>query len=97
MFARVTTIQIEVDKIDEAVKNYEELLAVGRKSVKGIQGGYLLTDRKTGKRVAITFWANEEDAIDVIQSDFVEQLRKFRKHFVGPVVSQVLYEISAQG
>lgn len=97
VFARVTIIQIKSDKIDEAIKIYEESVTPARKGQKGSRGGYLLIDRKTGKGVAITFWASEEDAIASEQSGYYqEQLNKFKDVFAAPPVSE-RYEVSAQG
>jgi len=96
MFARVTTIQIKSNKIDEAIKIYDESVTPARKAQRGSCGGYLLTDRKTGKGVAITLWASEADAIATEHSGYYqEQLTKFKDVFAAPPVREG-YEVSAQ-
>ena len=98
MFARLTIVQSKIDKQDEAIKIYEESVIPAAKSQKGFRGGYLLTDRKTGKAVSITLWDNEEDAIANEQSGYYqEQLSKFKDVDVlaAPPVREG-YEVSLQ-
>ena len=59
MFARVTTVQVKIDKLDEAAKLYEDRAVPAAKSQKGYQGIYLLSDRKTGKSLSISVWDGE--------------------------------------
>ena len=94
MFARVTMIQIKSDDVDEAVKIYKESVTPARKAQKGSRGAYLLTDRKTGKGIAITLWDSEQEAIANEQSGYYqEQLSKFKDVFVAPPVREG-YEVS---
>ena len=97
MFARVTIIQVKSDKIDESAKIYNESVIPAAQSQKGYQGTYLLADSKTGKGMAITRWASEEDAIANEQSGYYqEQLDKFKDVFTAPPVREG-YEVVAQG
>ena len=43
MFARLTTTQVQADKIDEVLKIMEESVIPAAKSQKGFSGAYLLT------------------------------------------------------
>lgn len=96
MFARLTIVQVKMDKLDESVKLYEDNVIPAVKSQKGFRGDYLLTDRKTGKGVSITLWDSEEDAIANEQSGYYqEQLGKFKDLFTAPPVREG-YEVSAQ-
>ena len=96
MFARVTRIQVKSDQIDEAVKIYNESVIPAAKAQKGYQGTYLLADSKTGKGMAFTLWASEEDAIANEQSGYYqEQLGKFKNIFTAPPVREG-YEVIAQ-
>ena len=94
MFARLTIVQMKIDKIDEAIKLYEESVVPAAKSQKGYVGIYLLTDRKTGKGVSIAVWDSEEDAIANEQSGYYqEQVSKFKDVFTAPPVREG-YEVS---
>jgi len=96
MFARLTIVQIKSDKLDEAIKIYEESVIPAAKPQKGWRGNYLLTDRKTGKGVSIALWDSEEDAIATEQSGFYqEQVSKFKDVFAAPPVREG-YEVSLQ-
>ncbi len=96
MFARLTIAQMKMDKLDEAIKIYEESVIPAAKSQKGYRGAYLLTDRKTGKGVSISLWDSEEDAIANEQSGYYqEQLSKFKDCFAAPPVHEG-YEVSLQ-
>ncbi len=96
MFARLTIVQVKIDKLDETIKIYEESVIPAAKSQRGFRGIYLLTDRKTGKGVSIALWDSEEDAIANEQSGYYqEQLSKFKDFFTAPPVREG-YEVSLQ-
>ena len=97
MFARVTVVQIKLDRFDESVKLYEESVVPAAKAQKGYRGAYLLSDRKTGKSLSISVWDSEEDAIANEQTGYYqEQVGKFKDLFAAPPVQEG-YEIVVQG
>ena len=96
MIARVTRFQVNVDKLDETRKAFEEGVIPAVKLRKGYQSGYLLTDRKTGKCVSIAFWDSEEDAITDEQSGHYQERVDMGRHlFTVPPVRE-LYEVVVQ-
>jgi len=96
MFARLTIAQMKMDKLDEAIKIYEESVIPAAKSQKGYRGAYFLTDRNTGKQVSIALWDSEEDAIANEQSGYYqEQISKFKELLAAPPVREG-YEVSIQ-
>jgi heme-degrading monooxygenase HmoA len=96
MFARLTIVQANIDKLDETVKIFKESVAPTAKSQKGFYGAYLLTDRKTGKGISISLWNSEQDAVANEQSGYYqEQLNKFKGFFTAPPVHEG-YEVSLQ-
>ena len=96
MFARLTIVQVKVDKVDETRKIFEESVIPAAKSQKGYRGGYLLTDRKTGKGISLTLWDSEGDAIANEQSGYYqEQVNRFKGFFTAPPVREG-YEVSLQ-
>jgi hypothetical protein len=69
MFGRVTTLQSDLDRLDERIRVYQEQTETEWCQLEGWQGAILLVDRTTGKSVSITFWdsartlrASEPDA-----------------------------------
>ena len=96
MFARLTIVQMNIDKRDEAIKIYEQSVVPAAKSQKGFSGAYLLSDPKTGKGISITLWDSEKDATAGEQSGYYqEQLGKFKDIFTAPPVREG-YEVVVQ-
>jgi heme-degrading monooxygenase HmoA len=60
MHARVTTLELDPDRLDEAVAQLEEEDLPQFKSIDGFRGFTLLLDRKSGKVVATSYWATLE-------------------------------------
>lgn len=89
MYARLTTATIQMNKLDEASKLYEESVIPAAKSQKGYQGAYLLVDAKAGRVIAITLWSGEADTAtqEWVTEDrgyYNEQLAKFKDYFTEP-------------
>ena len=82
MFARITSMDIKVERIDEAVKIYEDSVIPAAKLQKGFLGAYFLSDPKTGKGISLTLWRSEADAIANERNRYYqEQLAKFIPFF----------------
>ena len=97
MFARLTIVQVRTGNIDETIKTFDESIIPAAKSQKGYQGAYLLTDRQTGRCIAISFWDREGHAVANEQSGYYQaQLDKFTEFFTGPPVREG-YEVSVRG
>jgi heme-degrading monooxygenase HmoA len=96
MFARLTIVQVKLDKLDETIKIFEDGVVPAAKSQKGFQGVYLLTDSKTGKGITCSLWDSEEDAVANEQSGYYqEQVGRFKDFFTGPPVQEG-YDVSVQ-
>ena len=97
MFARLTIVQVNVEKLDETTKLYEESVIPAAKLQKGYRGAYMLTDGKTGKGISISLWDTEEDAIANEQSGYYqEQVGKFKDYLTAPPVQEG-YEVAVEG
>jgi len=95
MFARVITMQLKGDKLDEAAKYYKELIP-SVKSQKGFNSNYLLIDRETGKAISVAFWESKEDIIDDEESGRQkDRLENFKVCLAEPLTREI-YEVSAQ-
>lgn len=66
MYARVTTVSIQADKVAEATRIYADSIMPAVKGASGNRGAYLLLDNASGKGVSITFWESKAagDAYD---------------------------------
>ncbi len=61
MHARLTTRQIEPGRIDEAIGIYRDTVVPAVSQQQGSKGGLVMTDRGTGKLMAISLWETEAD------------------------------------
>ncbi len=94
MFARLTTVNVWEDKIEEAISIYEKSVVPEARKQKGFLGAYLLSDRKTGKGIALTFWRSEEDALANERNLYYqEQLIKFINILKTPPIREG-YEVA---
>lgn len=59
MHARVSTIQMDVGKIDDAVKQLEDEDLPKIRELDGFKGFTLLVDRSSGKLIGTTYWDSE--------------------------------------
>lgn len=96
MHARVTTVQIRLDKLDEAIGIYRDSVTPAAQQQQGFQGVLLLTDRTTGKGLSVTLWDTEAAMMAGESSGyFQQQLAKFKDIFGAPPVREQ-YEVSVQ-
>ena len=96
MFARITTVQGKIEKLDETIKIYEDNIMTAAKSQKGFKGAYLLTNRNTGKAISCTLWDSEEDAVANEGSGYYqEQINKIKDFLTAPPDREG-YEVSVQ-
>ena len=97
MYARVTSVQVSPDKVDEAIRLWRDSVMPAAKQQKGFKSGRLLVDRKTGKAVSIGLWGMEADvqATGEGSAYMQEQLAKFASLFTAPPVIEH-YEVAAE-
>ena len=85
MYARLTIMQIKLDRIDEAIRLYKKSVVPAAKKQKGYMGASLLSDRASGKGLSITYWRNEKLALANEENLYYqEQLVKFLEHVRRP-------------
>ena len=78
MFARVTTLHIKTDTIDEAIKIFNESVVPAAQAQKGCRRILFFLDRETGKGDSATLWDSKEDSVANEKSLYYqEQLTKF--------------------
>ena len=61
MLARVVTIQVKPEKMDECVRIFKEVNAPSIAMRSGFDHGHWWVDRTGGKATSVTFWENEAD------------------------------------
>ena len=96
MYARVTIIQLLPGKTDEGIAIFRDSVVPAAMQQKGYKGAYLLSDRKMGKGMSITFWETETDLTAGESSGFYQQqVAKFKDLLGAPPVREA-YEVSVQ-
>ena len=94
MYTRVTTVQIQPGKIDEAIRIYQDSVVPAVKQQAGFQSTMLITDRASGKGMAITNWATEADLqANEASGYYQEQLAKFAPILTAAPVREA-YEVT---
>ncbi|HEY7034711.1 MAG TPA: antibiotic biosynthesis monooxygenase [Thermomicrobiales bacterium] len=94
MYARVATVQVRVEKLDDAIEIYREGVVSALREQPGFQGVELLVNRETGHGISITRWASEADQLASEASGFYrQQVARFRGLFDAMPVREV-YEVA---
>jgi heme-degrading monooxygenase HmoA len=96
MYARIVTVQVQPDKIEEAISIFQNSVIPAAKQQKGFISLMLLTDtdRSTGKGISVGLWETEVDLKASEASGYLqEQLAKFGGVFAAPPVQEA-YEVS---
>ena len=61
MLARVVTIQVRPEEMDECISIFREVNAPSIAQRPGFDHGHWWVDRASGQATSVTFWENEED------------------------------------
>jgi heme-degrading monooxygenase HmoA len=89
MFARMTTLQIKPEYLDDAIRLFRKSVIPAARKQKGFRGACLLSDRPVGKGIAVTFWRSERDArANEENCYYQEQLVKSLAFFAAPPIRE---------
>jgi len=97
MHARLTTVHFAPDKIDEAIRLWQDSVVPAAKQQTGFKGARLLVNRQTGTAVSMGLWETEADALATGATSAYKQaqLAKFASLFTAPPVIET-YEVGAE-
>ncbi len=85
MYARLTTLPVKPEKIEEAIRVYKTSVVPAAKLQKGFVAAYLLADRPSGRGISMTIWKSEGDALaNEHNLYYQEQLVKFLEFLQSP-------------
>ena len=97
MFARIATFQIKPDKLDEAIRLYQDSIIPDVKAQKGYHSSFLLVDRATADAVSVAFWDSKEDMMATEESGAVKEwVSRFNEYIAKPITTE-RFEVCAQG
>jgi heme-degrading monooxygenase HmoA len=63
MYARLFTVQVSPDRLDEFIQVWHHAMLPTAQAQKGWNSARLLVDRETGKVIVVGFWETEADAL----------------------------------
>jgi hypothetical protein len=95
MYARISTIEGDAAKIDDAVAIINEKIMPALKGIQGFTAANFLVDRSAGKLVAVAFWDNEAalegsaEAVEPMRTEVADAMN-------GKLVGFESYELAAQ-
>ena len=95
MQARISTIEGDAGKIDDAVKIITERILPTLKGLEGFTAANFLADRSAGKLVAVAFYANEA-ALEASAEAVAPMRTEVADVMNGKVVGLDSYELVAQ-
>ena len=94
MHVRVTAVQIQPGRVDEAIRLYQESVVPAAKQQRGFRSTMLVTDRASGKGMSFTVWETEADLqASEVSGFYQEQVAKFAPLLTAPPAREV-YELS---
>ena len=97
MFARVVTVQMKPEYLDEANQIYTESIISYARTQKGFKRVWLLSDRNTGKTLSISVWETEADMLAGERSGYLkDQTAKLAGFFTGQPITEH-FEVTAEG
>jgi heme-degrading monooxygenase HmoA len=93
MYARVTTLEGPPDKVDDGTRHIREQTLPQLQQMDGFKGFVALTDRQSGKQLAVVFWESEE--VLRATEEAVSSMRSGVAEAVGGTVAGVeRYEVA---
>lgn len=94
MNARIVRIQLQAEKLDEAVNVYTNFVIPAAKQQQGYKGKLFFINKDNSKAVSITLWETKDDMIAGETGDFLDaQFAKFDNLFTEPPITEH-YEVS---
>ncbi len=96
MYARVSTVEVQPGKMDEAVSVSRDSVLPAAQQQQGFKGGFWMTDLDGNKFMAVTLWESKED-MEASEAGgyYREQIGKYEGLFAGEVVREA-YEVGVQ-
>lgn len=95
MYARISTVEGDPSKIDDAVAVMNEKIIPTLKGLEGFSAVNFLADRSAGKLVAVAFW-NDQAALEASVETVNPMRNAVADAMGGKVVSVESYELVAQ-
>lgn len=89
MYARLNYRQVPLNRMDDVIKLYQDTTVPSISSRKGFKGAFVLTDRSSGKLIAMALWETEADMQASVPPDDADAI-------TGEPPRREEYEVSVQ-
>lgn len=84
MHARITKVDVQSGKVNDAIKAYQTQVLPATRQQDGFVTAILLVDRDASIALSLTIWEDEEKmGLSEVSTYYVEQLRKLAQYFAG--------------
>lgn len=94
MYARLTRIQVRIERVEHSVKIFTESIVPAAKQQKGYRGIFLFMNPVTGEGTTLVLFDSEKDCLASEENHYYqEQLVKVMNFFTAPPVREG-YEIA---
>jgi heme-degrading monooxygenase HmoA len=95
MYARVTTLQLQLGKLDEFLRLFQDAIAPAAAGQPGFRGITLMSDPSLGKVVAFGLWDTEADLLASERAYYQAKLGEVDGLLAGPPLREA-FEVSIQ-
>jgi heme-degrading monooxygenase HmoA len=92
MFARVATYQVPANRLDDAVRRFQDAIQQ-IKEIEGLNEAYVLVEPEEGRALTMTVWVSRY-ALENSRSRASQLRRAAAKETDGSVVSVTEYEVA---
>ena len=93
MYARVTTVQGQADRLEEGIRTFQEQTVPFLRGQAGFKNAYLLVDRQQAKALAISVWESEE-AMQQTEEAIAQQRQQAAQQMGASTPTVERYEVA---
>ena len=95
MYARMLSIQVLPEELDEAIRMYRQLIVPAAQKQHGFRGLLFLTDRTSGMVRSILMWDSQDDNFE--EPTYQALLAAFNNKITIKSFTREAYDVSARG
>ena len=89
MYARLTKMQVRLERVEQSIKIFNESVLPAAKQQKGYRGLFLFMNKQTGEGTTLSFWNSEKDCLASEENHYYqEQLIKVMNFLTAPLVRE---------
>jgi heme-degrading monooxygenase HmoA len=92
MYARVTTVEGQADRLDEGIRTFQEQTVPFLQGQAGFQNAYLLVDRQRGRALAVSLWESS-GAMQQTEETIAQQRQQVAQQMGASTPTVERYEV----